>query len=76
VPPTSDARLKEDIRQIGMSSSGISLYHFRYRGQDGLYEGVMAQDLLHTRPDAVVIGPDGFYRVNYDKLGIEFRRLQ
>jgi hypothetical protein len=74
--PVSDARRKEDICQIGESASGIPLYHFRYRGQEGLYEGVMAQDLLQTRPDAVVVGPDGFYRVDYDKLGIEFRRLQ
>jgi hypothetical protein len=76
VPPTSDSRLKEDIRQIGETPSGIPLYHFRYRGEEGLYEGVMAQDLLIRRPDAVVVGADGYYRVDYDKLGVEFKKLQ
>jgi hypothetical protein len=53
----------------------MPLYTFRYRGQQGLYQGVIAQDVLKARPDAVVVGADGFYLVDYAKLGIEFRRI-
>jgi hypothetical protein len=67
--------LKEDIRHVGTTAHDLPLYTFRYRGQAGIYEGVMAQDVLAVRPDAVTIGDDGFYRVDYTKLGIAFRRL-
>jgi hypothetical protein len=73
--PSSDVRLKEHIRQTGTTVHGLPLYAFSYRGQTGTYEGVMAQDVLAVRPDAVVVGDDGFYRVDYTKLGIAFRRL-
>lgn len=77
-PPVqpSDVRLKEDITPVGASDAGIPLYTFRYRNRPGLYRGVMAQDVLKTRPDAVVVDEDGFYKVDYAKLGIEFRRVQ
>ena len=74
-PQPSDVRLKQDIAQVGVTAHGLPLYIFRYRGQQGLYEGVMAQDVLKVRPDAVVVGADGFYLVDYAKLGIEFRRI-
>ena len=35
----------------------------------------MAQDVLKVMPSAVSIGEDGYYRVNYEMLGIELRRL-
>ncbi len=76
-PPVqeSDIRLKEDIAPAGTSAKGFPLYTFRYRGREGVYQGVMAQDILKTRPDAVVVNDDGFYMVDYAKLGIEFRRV-
>jgi len=76
-PPVqpSDVRLKEDITPVGVTADGMPLYTFRYRGQQGLYQGVIAQDVLKARPDAVVVGADGFYLVDYAKLGIEFRRI-
>ena len=36
----------------------------------------MAQDLETTHPDALVTGADGFYRVNYSKLGVRMMRLE
>lgn len=75
-PVPSDIRLKEDITSVGSSAEGFPLYTFRYRGQQGLYQGVMAQDVMKTRPDAVIVDEDGFYMVDYGKLGIEFRRVQ
>jgi hypothetical protein len=40
------------------------------------YEGVMAQDVLKVMPEAVSIGPDGYYRVNYKMLGVPLRRYR
>jgi hypothetical protein len=70
----SDIRLKTDICQIGTTKHDLPLYTFRYIGSDDEYEGVMAQDVLKVMPTAVSIGEDGYYRVNYKMLGIEFRR--
>jgi hypothetical protein len=75
-PPTpSDIRLKTDIRQIGTTAHNLPLYAFRYIGKDDRYEGVMAQHVLNVMPSAVSIGEDGFYRVDYQMLGIEMRHF-
>lgn len=71
----SDRRLKEDITSVGTTVYGLPLYHFRYRDQDGVYEGVMADDVLRVKPSAVSCGADGFMRVNYGSLGLEMRRV-
>ena len=75
-PPTpSDIRLKTDIRQVGTTVRNLPLYAFRYIGNADQYEGVMAQDVLKVVPAAVIVGEDGYYRVNYAMLGIEMRHL-
>ena len=71
----SDVRLKEDIEQIGRTKHDLPLYRFRYKGGSEAYTGVMAQDVLGVMPEAVSVGPDGFYRVNYDMLGITMVRV-
>lgn len=72
----SDVRLKEDITCIGTTAHGLPFYRYRYRGKDGVYEGVMAQEVLRVMPDAVARGEDGFLMVNYRRLGAPFRRVQ
>jgi hypothetical protein len=67
----SDRRLKEDIRFIGKSPSGINIYSFKYKHSDGTYEGVMAQEV----PWARTMTHTGFYAVDYSKVDVEFRRL-
>ena len=74
-PPVSDFRLKTNIQRIGTAAHDLPLYTFNYLHEEGLYEGVMAQDVINVVPAAVVVGEDGYYRVNYEMLGIEFRRL-
>jgi len=74
-PPVSDVRLKTNIQRIGIAAHGLPLYAFNYLHEEGRYEGVMAQDVINVVPAAVVVGEDGYYRVNYEMLGIEFRRL-
>lgn len=62
----SDARLKENIRRIGTADNGLPIYSFRYRGDDVTRVGLMAQDVLHVKPDAVLTMPDGFMAVDYE----------
>ena len=35
----------------------------------------MAQDVLEVMPEAVSVGSEGFYRVDYGMLGIEMARF-
>jgi len=67
----SDMRLKEDIELVGKSPSNVNIYSFKYKGKDGKYEGVMAQEV----PWASIMGDDGYLMVDYSKLDVEFRRL-
>lgn len=62
----SDARLKSRIRRIGTHPIGVGIYEYEIFGEPGV--GVMAQELLSVKPEAVMLGPDGFYRVDYGRL--------
>lgn len=64
----SDRRAKTDIKRIGQTDTGVPIYQFRYKHGGPTQIGYMAQDLLETHPEAVSIGPDGFYRVQYEKV--------
>ncbi len=66
----SDIRLKRDIGFITRLDSGIAIYRYRYLWSDTVYVGVMAQEVLAIVPDAVMIAEDGFYRVDYARLGL------
>jgi len=72
----SDARLKSDIEQVGVSPSGIPVYHFGYDGVDGRFQGVMAQDLLELAPEAVIQHETGAMIVDYSKIDVSFKILQ
>ena len=67
----SDVRLKEEIKLVGKSPSGINIYSFKYKHTNGTYEGVMAQEV----PWARTITDTGYYAVDYGKVDVEFRRL-
>lgn len=73
--PPSDRRLKQHIRHIHTLGNGIKLYSFQYIWGGPHYVGVMAQDLLETHPDAVILDEKGYYRVHYDRLGLEMTTL-
>lgn len=68
IPKPSDVRLKYDIRQIGVLVSGIKTYAFKYIGETIQRFGVMAQDVIGIRPDAVTITPDGYMAVSYGRV--------
>jgi len=73
----SDRRLKTDIAELGETDEGIKLYSWKYKSDlVTTWVGVMAQDLETTHPDALVTGADGFYRVNYSKIGTQMMTLE
>ena len=69
----SDIALKHDISLLGHLDNGIGFYRFSYNGSDKAYVGVMAQEVQVVAPDAVTRGHDGYLRVFYDKLGLQFQ---
>lgn len=68
----SDVRLKKNIRKVGKTPGGHNLYAWEWKkqakfvtGKTGSDMGVLAQEVMETRPDLVIEFPDGYYRVNY-----------
>lgn len=71
----SDVRLKEDIRRVGTNHLGLGVYQYRYKGMDGVYEGVMAQEVEVMHPGAIRALPGGYKAVDYARLGLEMKRV-
>ena len=74
----SDRRIKKDIKLIGVSPKGINIYQFRFINNvyEGLWQGVMADEVKHLHPNLVSkIG--GYDYVNYgqDELDVEFKQI-
>lgn len=73
-PTCSDIRCKENIVRVGTHAGGFGLYMYNYRSEfthragAGKFLGVMAQELLSSRPDAVLLEDSGYYAVNYSAL--------
>jgi hypothetical protein len=67
----SDIRLKDDIKLVGKSPSGIKIYNFKYKGDDKKYQGVMA----HQVPHASIVNDEGYLMVDYNKLDVEFKEI-
>jgi hypothetical protein len=66
----SDRRLKEDISLIGQSPSGLNIYKFKYKNQDGYYQGVMADEVPHASTMV-----NGYAVVNYSLVDVDFVKL-
>lgn len=74
--PTSDIRVKENIKYVGTLPSGVRLYNFEYReqfkddprGGHGVHLGVIAQQLSTIIPEAVATDHDGYLVVDYSKV--------
>ena len=71
----SDQRLKSNIQQYGTLDNGVKLYTWDWnevaigKGIGGLPTyGVLAQDVQKQFPEAVYSGPDGYLRVDYNKV--------
>ncbi|WP_444897893.1 tail fiber domain-containing protein [Microbulbifer sp. SSSA005] len=70
----SDARLKADLREIGETSGGHKLYSWAWNasaaplGLHGRGVGVIAQEVVKSKPDAVSEDVSGYLKVDYEKL--------
>lgn len=60
----SDERLKDDLEQVG-EVGGFPLYKYRYKGEERLRLGLVAQDVEKRLPRAVVTTPSGYKAVDY-----------
>jgi len=65
----SDERLKTDIKEVAKTSDGTKVYSYRMKNDpDGKVQlGVMAQDILETKPEAVAQTHEGLLMVDYGK---------
>lgn len=63
----SDRRLKSNIVRLGTHPLGIGIYDYDLDGRRE--RGVMADEVLRVRPDAVLTHPDGYLMVRYDLIG-------
>lgn len=74
----SDINLKENIKYVG-ENKGFSIYEYNYVADKGLpvgkFEGVLAQDIEHSHPEAINYDATGYMKVNYKALGIEMRAV-
>jgi hypothetical protein len=62
----SDERVKEDVRAVGETDDGQTVYQFRYKGSPLMQMGLMAQEVEKKKPGAVQeIG--GVKHVDYRK---------
>lgn len=63
---TSDARLKSNIQRIGTHPIGVGIYEYDIEGRHEI--GVMAQEVFHVKPEAVIEREDGYLMVDYGAL--------
>ena len=74
--PWSDVILKENIIYVG-TQNGYPVYLFDYIPEmhiKGRYIGVLAQEVQKMAPEAVH-EQNGFLAVDYDAIGVDFRRV-
>ena len=72
----SDISLKQNIRYMYKSPSGLNVYSFEYKDESfgkGLHQGVMAHEVEHI--DGAVINFRGTKWVNYNKIDVEFKQI-
>ena len=72
----SDRRLKHSIKLIDVSPQGLNIYSFKYKDVKfgkGTWQGVMSDEIPNY---AVIKGNDGFDRVDYSKIDVDFIRIK
>ena len=75
-PFFSDIRLKTNIKQVGKLDNGIKLYTWKWTDEakkivnNQPEYGVIADEVQHIIPEAVIRGSDGYLRVNYAAIGV------
>ena len=72
----SDRRLKNNIKLIGSSPSGLKIYAFEYINKSfgsGIYQGVMSDEIPQH---AVIKHRDGYDMVDYSKIDVDFKKIK
>lgn len=72
----SDRRLKKNIKNIGISPMGINIYSFEYKDPNlgkGVFQGVMSDEVPLK---AIIKGDNGYDKVNYSMLDVEFKQIK
>jgi hypothetical protein len=69
ITAASDIRLKHKIRLVARTVHDLAVYEFEYLWSSVKQIGVMAQDVLRVKPEAVAVHPCGFLMVDYGNLG-------
>lgn len=64
---SSDRRLKSDIEKLGQYR-GLGIYRYRLRNEAFKRIGVMADEVLQVKPEAVAVMPDGYLAVDYARV--------
>ena len=66
----SDIKLKENIKEVGVSPDGYKIYEFNYKGFKDRWRGAMAQDVVKKNPMAVGIRHN-YLTVDYSKIDVD-----
>ncbi len=61
----SDEELKENIVEVGRLYNGLPVYLYTYRGDNTPRIGLLAQDVVIIKPEAVFVAGNGYLKVNY-----------
>ena len=72
----SDSRLKNIVKKLYVSDSGINVYLFSYKFDPStLYQGVIAQELLNTPYESALhMDKNGLYSVDYSQIDVDFKK--
>lgn len=63
----SDERAKEDIKRVGKTDDGQNIYTYRYKSGGPMQMGLMAQEVMKRKPEAVARHESGLLMVDYAK---------
>jgi len=66
---TSDIKMKENVKQVGISPNGYKVYEFNYKDDFTRYRGAMAQDVVKKNPMAVGIHNNHLV-VDYNQIDV------
>ncbi|ETS07294.1 hypothetical protein BHOIPH791_08070 [Bartonella henselae] len=70
-----DVRAKENIVPVG-EKNGYPLYVFNYKGDPQRYCGVLAQEVLRLKPEAVFVNAKTkLLHVDYNKIGLKMKKI-
>ena len=71
----SDRRLKENVKPIGKTHDGQTIYSYNYKGDPRTQIGLMAQEVEKKHPDAVGLA-GGYKTVDYAKATADAARTK